>query len=483
MATEFRIELSEQRLELLIGRPASFTVAVFNASQVVAEYQVSVPELDPDWVTVNPPRVSLLPEQEGSVQVTILLPAQARAEAGERLVGVHVATTNGPEARRVEELDLHIPPTRAAAATLTVDPSYLTAGRSAHLTAHLDNRGANTPITVRLSGGDPEQKATVDVEPSTLVAPAFGSAAAKVTVHASPPWRGQRVQRTVALRAETPDDVLRASATLVQEPRFRPGRWVAALVLLVPAAIAAAVLLWPDQPRAADDPPAAEEVAEDADGGGDGEAGEANGEGGGDQGDNEQGDEGNGEDDQGGEGGGGVDVRALALDEGFPPELLDNCRSYDPTAATIVDQGSQGLALAADGALLARLDDAADAQAALVMARAHRALCQIGADADPPRSIVDVWVAATGATRAVANPDCLTHSPDAIDIRNQNGAFQVVSGNQLMATFGSAADAELMRSVASLHDRQCFIGRDNERANRQDFIVGYWLREGEQAGG
>jgi hypothetical protein len=35
-------------------------------------------------------------------------------------------------------------------------------------------------------------------------------------------------------------------------------------------------------------------------------------------------------------------------------------------------------------------------------------------------------------------------------------------------------DAERALDLARRNSRQCFIGRDNTRPNRQDYILGYW---------
>lgn len=50
----------------------------------------------------------------------------------------------------------------------------------------------------------------------------------------------------------------------------------------------------------------------------------------------------------------------------------------------------------------------------------------------------------------------------------------LTDGNMRMMMFDNKEDARNGLCVARRHNRQCFIGRDNARANRHDYIIEYW---------
>jgi hypothetical protein len=50
----------------------------------------------------------------------------------------------------------------------------------------------------------------------------------------------------------------------------------------------------------------------------------------------------------------------------------------------------------------------------------------------------------------------------------------LTDGSSRMAIYATREDAEEGLRVAKLYTRQCFIGRDNTRPNRKDYIVEYW---------
>jgi hypothetical protein len=53
--------------------------------------------------------------------------------------------------------------------------------------------------------------------------------------------------------------------------------------------------------------------------------------------------------------------------------------------------------------------------------------------------------------------------------------FQLVDGaSKAMLLLDDEADARNAKALAERHTSMCFLGRDNKRANRADYIVYYW---------
>jgi C1A family cysteine protease len=52
--------------------------------------------------------------------------------------------------------------------------------------------------------------------------------------------------------------------------------------------------------------------------------------------------------------------------------------------------------------------------------------------------------------------------------------WMLTDGRMSMRLFDNAEDARNGLRVARRHNRQCFVGRDNPRANRMDYILEYW---------
>lgn len=93
----------------------------------------------------------------------------------------------------------------------------------------------------------------------------------------------------------------------------------------------------------------------------------------------------------------------------------------------------------------------------------------------------DLRSAAISASRpalSVAPEDCIPYNPTNLRIVEQTNGWQLVEevagGRRLMATLDNQADAGDALALAKRHTAHCFIGRDNTRPNRLDYILRYW---------
>ena len=152
MAAPLRVRIEPRSISVTPGEPFSLTVAIFNASQVIEEYSVTLLGLDASWVVSDPASVSLFPETEEAATLTVTLPDGFLA--GRHQIGVKVERTTTPGEPWVGDLELIVGPVSDVA--LVVEPASVTAGRQAKFTVRVANRG-NNPLPVELSAVDAEQ--------------------------------------------------------------------------------------------------------------------------------------------------------------------------------------------------------------------------------------------------------------------------------------------------------------------------------------
>lgn len=230
----------------MIGAAATCTLSVTNAGSIVETYTLSiVGELEP-YASVEPGTLSLYPGSEGSATVTILVPADANLPAGDLPFGVLVTPTAEPGETEVPEAVAHLQPTRDVTAELTPRTSH--GSRNGRHSLALDNRG-NEPVTVALSGKDPDAVLEFRFRPSTLVVPPNSAAFATVRAHPLERiWRGAPRTRQFSIVAAlvTPDapavPVAQVDATMLQDPLLPP--WTGKVVAAALVAIAALGGLW-----------------------------------------------------------------------------------------------------------------------------------------------------------------------------------------------------------------------------------------------
>ena len=119
-------------VELPAGLPAQITVSITNTSTIIDAYTVRAFGLDPQWMTLEPARLSLFPAEVGVVEITVALPDDF--PAGMRQVSVHVQSENDPSEFALAQIALEVG-TRSNT-TLRVDPVMVTGGVVGPVLAH-----------------------------------------------------------------------------------------------------------------------------------------------------------------------------------------------------------------------------------------------------------------------------------------------------------------------------------------------------------
>ncbi len=157
---------------------------------------------------------------------------------------------------------------------------------------------------------------------------------------------------------------------------------------------------------------------------------------------------------------------------------LEDCLPYNPAKLSIVNDGAQGWLLTDGTSRMLMLDNQADAQKALALAKRHTAHCFIGRDNKRTNRrdyIVEYWKDNSGQMTAIPSEDCIPYNRTNLKIVNEGAnGWLLTDGASRMEMLDDQQDAESALAVAKDYNQQCFIGRDNKRSNRSDYIVQYW---------
>ncbi len=222
-------------VELAVGQAARFTVAITNTASTIDAYRVHVFGLDPQWITVEPTRLSLFPAATDEVAVTIALPDDF--PAGPRVLAVHVQSEN--DATDFALASIGVAVLARPRATLQVDPVLITGGRRAEFGLVVAN-GGNATLDVVPTAIDPEDKAVITFDPAALALPPGRRDVVVAHVERRRPWLGQPKPRVLTFGVRTPEPV-EAMGTFVQRPRI--SRWVLSLMGLALVAAVFAIVL------------------------------------------------------------------------------------------------------------------------------------------------------------------------------------------------------------------------------------------------
>lgn len=163
---------------------------------------------------------------------------------------------------------------------------------------------------------------------------------------------------------------------------------------------------------------------------------------------------------------------------GRGPSAREDCLPYNPNKLRIENEGASGWLLTDGGSRMLVLDNRVDAVKALALARKHTAHCFVGRDnrrLNRKDYIMEYWTGDSGLSTTIPREDCISYNPATLEIRDEGASgWLLTDGSSRMVTLDSRGDAEQAKSIAGGFSKQCFIGRNNTRPNRKDYIVGYW---------
>lgn len=227
------VDASPPLVEMSAAASTTVVVTIANTTSLIDAYTVRAFGVDPQWVAVSAPRLSLFPGEVGTVDVSVSLPADF--PAGMRQLAIHVQSENDPSEFSFAEVTLDVgsrPHT-----TMRVDPTMVTGGNKAQFSLIVVNEG-NVTVEEQPQGIDPEDVASFAFEPETVVLPPLHREVVQVDVSGGRPWFGQPKPRVVQFNVSGAPPVM---ATFLQKPRI--GRLLISLLgLITVAAVFAAVL-------------------------------------------------------------------------------------------------------------------------------------------------------------------------------------------------------------------------------------------------
>jgi hypothetical protein len=159
--------------------------------------------------------------------------------------------------------------------------------------------------------------------------------------------------------------------------------------------------------------------------------------------------------------------------------IATDCLSYDPHDLKIVFEGPSGYLLTDGRSRMLILDNREDAARALALARRHTSHCFIGRDNTRPNRreyVHEYWLGDSGIETEINGEDCIAYNPDNLNIVDEgaNGWLLAEGNSHRMMMLDNKQDAEHALAVAKRSKNYCFIGRDNTRPNRRDYIVEYF---------
>jgi len=227
-----RTALATTHLEVTPGSPVLFDIEVTNTSDVIDGVTATITGLDPAWVQLVVPVVSLFPEATATLTLRLSLPDDCLA--GEYLVTARVFSVVDPDRWSDHEFWLSVLPLHAA--SMKLKPSVIIGKRSARFDLLARNEG-NVPLDLALSVTDPTRQARTAITPANLVVPAGETRSAEIDVSGKRPWFSQAVTRDFEVTATHPEVQLEARGTFTQRPRIARG-------VITFAILAAIIALW-----------------------------------------------------------------------------------------------------------------------------------------------------------------------------------------------------------------------------------------------
>jgi hypothetical protein len=220
-------------VEVSPGGEASCRLEVRNTGPIVESYVIEVLGDAAGWAQAEPPSLAVYPGSAESVTISFRPPRSAQVPAGERPFAVRVTPTENPDEEVVPEGTVRVLPFAELAPELLPRTSRGRWGGRHELS--VANLG-NVPVGLALTGGDPDNRLRVAVDPPNLGVAPGEAAFVRVRVRSRRLlWRGHPVTlpfQVAVASEETPPAVL--DGATVQEPLLPQGlgRVVAALVVL-----------------------------------------------------------------------------------------------------------------------------------------------------------------------------------------------------------------------------------------------------------
>lgn len=227
-----RTELRTPHVTVTPGRPVTIELEIANTTDIIDGITAVVEGLNPSWVRMPTPVLTLFPDQTGTFPLHVAMPRDT--VAGEYLVTVRMVSTVDPSRSTTHDLWLTVEPVEAA--SMRMRPSVVIGGSRGEFDVIISNDG-NVEALFGVSAIDESRIAECTAEPMSVSVPPGHQGVVRMRVTGPRPWFGQSVNRSLIVTATSPGVELEGTATFQQRPRIARG----ILTLLILGGI---VALW-----------------------------------------------------------------------------------------------------------------------------------------------------------------------------------------------------------------------------------------------
>ncbi|GAA3204227.1 zinc ribbon domain-containing protein [Microbacterium terregens] len=204
------------------GAPAEVEFTIENTLTIVDGYVLEAVD-PPSWLVLAHPDVHLMPGEVRSVALSLGLRNDTMVVAQRVPLTVVVRSMEDAERNATVSVIVTVPP-HGPRPTLEARPTLirLDDADSGHFSVRLDNRTANYPQTVGMSGGDPEGVVTFAFTPEVVEVPAGAMVEVAVAFTAPQPAPGQQLNRQLTVAATNDEGAITTILTLVQSTAAAP---------------------------------------------------------------------------------------------------------------------------------------------------------------------------------------------------------------------------------------------------------------------
>jgi len=508
-----KISLDRPIITLIPGQPTVLRATIFNGTKIVDHFQFSVEGVPANWVQLPPSPPQLNPGDRTAVNITVNVPRIPESHARTYSVYIRVAAMRQSSEFASATGEWTVTP--FVSAMMTLSPSRARAWKQASFGIRIRNEG-NAPARYNLVAHDDEAVLNYRFGETAISLGPGDSTTLRVGLRSRTRWIGSTEARTFMVRAE-PVANLDGTPPIPQTPPVAPGQYLHRAIIpmwLIPLLLLLAVGLWFWWNRRTQFQlavtPARVSVAVGATAPIKATVTNVKGE--------------------------AVDslakqVRwvvddttvALVTDSGqvrgrkagttlITASVLKRTQQLEVTVTLAqvanltvappqlglvvggrgqfraVPKDDQGKVLARDvqwmssNPMVANVANgqviASDTGVATVTAMSEgkmaTAVVTVAPNAEMRRQIA-AEKAAAAAAAAGAGEDCIVYDPALLKtLRDRNVGWLVTDGSNTVATLDEELDARRAMQVAKGYRKHCYLGRNNRRPNRNNFIIEYW---------
>ncbi|MDQ0893437.1 hypothetical protein [Agromyces ramosus] len=202
--------------------PAQVELSIENPTDIVDGYAIEGIGL-PEWLQLAHPDTHLMPGETATVALALGMQPGLMVLAQRHAVEFAVRSKHDPQRQAIVRVVVTVPP-RGPRVSLEARPTLI---RLEDVNAgvfwlRLDNRAANYPQTVGLSGSDPEGTVQLAFTPQVVEVPPGQVVEAKVAFNAPAPAPGQQLNRQLTITAVNDEGPITATVSLVQHTTALP---------------------------------------------------------------------------------------------------------------------------------------------------------------------------------------------------------------------------------------------------------------------